>query len=446
MSHRFSKPFYNTRIITYLVVLLSLQCIIAYGALLVFDALPASLTGIPDDHSIFHESQRGTVNLLRLQLDENSDIPIKQAVKKLQPYFSYPLTLLPPQVVLPHEVLAELAKYGFAYDEDKEVILVDLYNGRILQLGPIAVRHILESNSTSLALFLVIWALFSAIIFFILIYFAFITVWRDLFKIRQTTEQIGEGNLKARAENIRSWVFKPLADVLNNMARHIEHLVSTNQTISHAMAHELRTPLARMRFELSMLDEATSEDERLLLQKGIADDINELESLINVSLNYFKMHQSGIELNLTRISLASWGNQVCQSVELFKPPGFELITHIEDCEVVIDAGLAETIVKNLLQNAFKYAAHKAVLTISKKGHVLVIEVDDDGPGIPLAARESIFMPFSRLDTSRTRTTGGYGLGLAYVKLIAEFHAGKAFAVTSPMGGARFVVTLNLDEK
>ncbi|MDF7666539.1 ATP-binding protein [Orbaceae bacterium ESL0727] len=445
MNRLFTKPLlFNTRIITYLVILLSLQCIIAYGALLVFDALPASVTGIPDDHVIFHESQRGTVNLLRLQLDEYKDLPIKQAVKKLQPYFSYPLRLLPSDTVLPKDVLTELGKYGFAYDEDKEVIVVDLHEGRLLQLGPIVVRHILESNTMSLGVFLVIWALFSAIVFFILIYLAFITVWTDLFKIRQTTEQIGQGNLKARAENVKSWVFKPLANVLNNMGSHIEHLVSTNQTISHAMAHELRTPLARMRFELSMLDEVNNDQERLSLQKGMNDDVDELETLINASLSYFKMQQSRIELNLTRVSLTGWIDKVCQSVELFKPKDFELICHIEDTRVLIDIGLAETIIKNLLLNAFKYAVHRAILTVSKKGHTVVIEVDDDGPGIPLDSRETIFMPFSRLDTSRTRTTGGYGLGLAYVKLIAEFHGGKAFAVTSPMGGARFVVTLSLD--
>ena len=103
--------------------------------------------------------------------------------------------------------------------------------------------------------------------------------------------------------------------------------------------------------------------------------------------------------------------------------------------------MAETIVKNLLLNAFKYAAHKAVLNITKQDHRVILEIDDDGTGIPFDAREKIFMPFARLDTSRTRSTGGYGLGLAYVKLMAEFHDGKAFVVTSPLGGARFVVSI-----
>ena len=446
MSHLLAKPlFFNRRIVFYLVILLSLQCIIAYGALLVFDSLPSSLTDMPDDHVVFRESQRGTVNLIRMRINENKNRPLQEVVDELQPYFGYSIEILPIDITLPHTVSHELKNLGFSYDSDKEVVYIDLNDGNLLQLGPIVMRDILQSNTMSLSVFLIIWALFSAIIFFILIYFAFSAVWKDLVNIRQTAEQLGQGNLKARTENVKGWLFKPLANVLNNMGTHIEHLVSTNQTISHAMAHELRTPLARMRFELSMLEESNDEQEKLLLQKGMSDDINELETLISASLNYFKMQQSNIELNLIQVSLKQWGEKVCQSLALFKPKGFELTCNSQDVLAIIDTNLAETIVKNLLLNAFKYATHKAVLNITKQKNSVIIEIDDDGPGIPFEAREKIFMPFARLDTSRTRSTGGYGLGLAYVKLMAEFHNGNAFVVTSPLGGARFVVSLKSND-
>ena len=446
MSHLLAKPlFFNRRIVFYLVILLSLQCIIAYGALLVFDSLPSSLTDMPDDHVVFRESQRGTVNLIRMRINENKNRPLQEVVDELQPYFSYSIEILPIDIALPHSVSHELKNLGFSYDSDKEVVYIDLNDGNLLQLGPIVMRDILQSNTMSLTVFLIIWALFSAIIFFILIYFAFSAVWKDLVNIRQTAEQLGQGNLKARTENVKGWLFKPLANVLNNMGTHIEHLVSTNQTISHAMAHELRTPLARMRFELSMLEESNDEQEKLLLQKGMSDDINELETIISASLNYFKMQQSNIELNLTQVSLKQWSEKVCQSLALFKPKEFELTCNSQDVLAIIDTNLAETIVKNLLLNAFKYATHKAVLNITKQKNSVIIEIDDDGPGIPFEAREKIFMPFARLDTSRTRSTGGYGLGLAYVKLMAEFHNGNAFVVTSPLGGARFVVSLKSND-
>ena len=81
MSHLLAKPlFFNRRIVFYLVILLSLQCIIAYGALLVFDSLPSSLTDMPDDHVVFRESQRGTVNLIRMRINENKNRPLQEVV------------------------------------------------------------------------------------------------------------------------------------------------------------------------------------------------------------------------------------------------------------------------------------------------------------------------------------------------------------------------------
>ncbi|MCO6559740.1 MAG: hypothetical protein J6574_01365, partial [Gilliamella sp.] len=171
MSQLLAKPlFFNRRIVFYLVILLLLQSIIAYGALLVFDSLPSSLTDMPDDHVVFRESQRGTVNLIRMQIKEHKDRPLQEVVNELQPYFGYPIEVLPINTPLPDTVLNELKKLGFSYDGDNEVVYIDLKDGNLLQLGPIVMRDILASNTMSLTIFLVIWALFSAIVFFILIY------------------------------------------------------------------------------------------------------------------------------------------------------------------------------------------------------------------------------------------------------------------------------------
>lgn len=442
MSNRLlTKPNFSKRIAVYLIILLILQCIIAYGALLVFDALPPNITGVPEDHTVQRDSQQGAVNLIRMQIDNHPDLSIDQVVDNLRPLFAYPIKTLPVDTHLPQGVMRELINYGSGYDEETDVLYVDLNNKAILQLGPILMRDILESDFMPFSVFIFLWALFSVAIFFILIYFAFSHFWKDLVNIRQTAEKLGQGDLKARTESAKSWLFKPLANVLNNMGTHIEYLVTSSQTISHAMAHELRTPLARMRFELSMLDEANNDQERLEYRRGLDEDIDELESLIRASLNYFKMQQNKEELKLSQVSLQDWSNKLCDSLTMFKPEGFELICKSQDEIALFDTELADTIVKNLLLNAFKYATSKVVLSILKKEDGIIIVVDDNGAGIPLDEREKVFMPFSRLDTSRTRTTGGYGLGLAYVKLMAEFHNGKAFVVTSPLGGARFVITL-----
>ena len=96
---------------------------------------------------------------------------------------------------------------------------------------------------------------------------------------------------------------------------------------------------------------------------------------------------------------------------------------------------------NLLRNAIRHAHGRIAITLLQPdaNHYWLV-VDDDGPGVPAADRARIFEPFTRLDASRNRATGGFGLGLAIVRRIAEWHHGTVEVVDSPLGGARFIVS------
>jgi signal transduction histidine kinase len=106
-----------------------------------------------------------------------------------------------------------------------------------------------------------------------------------------------------------------------------------------------------------------------------------------------------------------------------------------------DRRLLARAVGNLLRNAQKYAAHTVALSARRDGDLLEIVVDDDGPGIPEEERERIFEPFYRLDRSRDRATGGFGLGLSIARKAVALHGGVLAVQRSPLGGARFVITL-----
>jgi two-component system sensor histidine kinase RstB len=96
-------------------------------------------------------------------------------------------------------------------------------------------------------------------------------------------------------------------------------------------------------------------------------------------------------------------------------------------------------VRNLLRNAIKYAHSRIAVSTELVDGRIRIHVDDDGIGIPPEEREKVFSAFTRLDRSRDRTTGGYGLGLAIARLVLELHGGHASAHESPLGGARFTL-------
>jgi two-component system OmpR family sensor kinase len=108
-----------------------------------------------------------------------------------------------------------------------------------------------------------------------------------------------------------------------------------------------------------------------------------------------------------------------------------------------DARLLARAVGNLLRNAQKYASSRVVLSAERGPTGIEIAVDDDGPGIPDAERVKVFEPFYRLDRSRDRATGGFGLGLSIARKAVLLHGGTLDVATSGLGGARFVMRLPL---
>ncbi len=96
-------------------------------------------------------------------------------------------------------------------------------------------------------------------------------------------------------------------------------------------------------------------------------------------------------------------------------------------------------IQNLVTNAIRYADSRVRVSSAYEGGMYRIDVEDDGPGIPQDKWEKVFVPFARLDDSRTRASGGYGLGLSIVKRIAYWHGGVASVYRSRWGGAKFTI-------
>jgi two-component system sensor histidine kinase RstB len=111
----------------------------------------------------------------------------------------------------------------------------------------------------------------------------------------------------------------------------------------------------------------------------------------------------------------------------------------ENLVVDLDRKAMPYALRNLLRNAFKYASKHIVVSAELDDQRILIHVDDDGIGIPPEERDHIFSAFTRLDRSRDRSTGGYGLGLAITRRVLELHGGTATADQSPLGGARFTL-------
>ncbi|CBL44993.1 Signal transduction histidine kinase sensor [gamma proteobacterium HdN1] len=260
--------------------------------------------------------------------------------------------------------------------------------------------------------------------------------------LEKTVLRMRGGDLSARVETDgRRDAIGQLAVTLNGMAEHIQRLLSAQKELTRAVSHELRTPVARIRFGLEMMVDEENVERREKHFEDIDRDIDQLDKLIDEILTYSKLEEGTPVLNFTMIDLDALLRRIEQeSRALGKPIAVDYVAPDLSAEKRFAEGeerYIHRIVQNFVGNAMRYANSHVRITYEVIGDLFRIDVDDDGPGIPPEDRQRVFQPFTRLDDSRTRTSGGYGLGLSIVARIAFWHGGKAKVGESDMGGARF---------
>lgn len=436
---KFRNRFYNLlRALAALLCLVLAQSAIAYLTLQLFDALPSNITGILDDEVVERDTHQGTIYLIKEEINEQSTRPPEDVLEELQPHFAFRLAYSPPGTVFSDDVREQFKTGNSAFEDG--YLYSKLDNGGYLEMGPLIVSDVLEANASAFLTLLGLWALVSALITFVIFYIAYARTWREAMMIRRTAFDLGKGELGARVPRIHTEPLKMIGHVINDMATRIELLVNHSDVMRHAMAHEFRTPLARLRFGLSMLEDAEG-DEKDKLYEGIEHDISELEGLIKVSLDYFRMNHKSTPANPTPVMVKEWVEDLVAKLEPLCPDHFELILDVPDIVGEFDLELGTIALRNIILNSFKYAKSKAILHVIKDSDAVIFELDDDGEGVPDAFREEVFSPFYRMDVHKADIKNGYGVGLSFVRVIAELHHGSAFVVTSPLGGARFVLRL-----
>ncbi|NRB39351.1 MAG: hypothetical protein HRU20_12925 [Pseudomonadales bacterium] len=226
---------------------------------------------------------------------------------------------------------------------------------------------------------------------------------------------------------------------VNTMAQRIHNLVIAQRELTQAVSHELRTPIARLKFHVALMEEPAEEDDDNHLQ-GMAEDINALEGLVDEILTYSQLDQSELMLNICRFNLQFELEKMVQDIDTIRHDVMIELDKQTDLEhVVADPHYLLRACQNLLINAQRYAKSRVKITHYQDQRFFYIEVDDDGEGIDDALKSQIFEPFKRLDSSRNRTSGGYGLGLAIVHQIMRWHDGDITVKDSPMGGCVFTL-------
>lgn len=265
---------------------------------------------------------------------------------------------------------------------------------------------------------------------------------RNLRAVESVAVRIARGEMGARVDAGDSTLVSRLAAAFNSMAEHIQRLVGVQREMIHAVSHELRTPVARIRFGVQML-EGCKDDAMLQKQlDGIDGDIQELDELIDEILTYARLEQGGPVFSLQETSVTDIVRQVVGEQQLVRQDLSIKSDIDEESEFWslsdIEPRYIHRAIQNLVGNAGRYANGRVRVHCHIDEDNCRVDVEDDGPGIPEEDWEKVFTAFARLDDSRTRTSGGYGLGLSIVRRILYWHGGQAFIGRSEdLGGARF---------
>lgn len=254
---------------------------------------------------------------------------------------------------------------------------------------------------------------------------------RRLEALKQGVQAFGDGDLHHRVEAHGHDEVAAVARSFNEAAARIEALLRSNQSLLANASHELRSPLARLKMAVSLLDGAPPEQARQL-QTEIHTNIGELDALVEEILLSSRLDARRDAVQRDPVDLLGLVVEEAARVQ----------ADVDGRPVTVsgDERLLRRALRNLLENARRYGGERIDVAVSRAATRVEVAVCDRGPGVPVEFRDRIFEAFFRLPGHAERS-GGVGLGLSLVRQIAEGHGGSVRCEPREGGGSRFVLSL-----
>lgn len=257
---------------------------------------------------------------------------------------------------------------------------------------------------------------------------------RPLRMLEAAVHQVGEGKLDVVVPRQSQDEFGVLTDAFNLMARRVKAMIHSRDQLLLDVSHELRSPLTRMKVALAILPETPQ-------RQSMIADVAEMETMISEMLELERL-RGGHGIQTSRTDLVPLVRDVVER-HADREPGVRLASAPAGAWVEADRERVRTVLRNLLENAIKFSlpdSRPVEVAVTDEPDGVRIRVSDDGPGIPEGAADTLFEPFYRLDSSRSKKTGGYGLGLSICRRIMEAHGGTITIEPRSGRGATFVLT------
>ncbi len=272
-------------------------------------------------------------------------------------------------------------------------------------------------------------------------YFAIRFLLKPIKWLQEGVNQISKGNLDYSVPGGRSNELGRLAEAFNEMTRRIRDMLKDREQLLLDVSHELRTPLTRMKVALEFVPEGRAE-------KSIREDANEMEDMITAILEEARLRNAAGRIERRETNLNKLLADVVKGY-VNRSPDLEVIVPDDDVLLEVEPELVKIVLRNILNNAFKYSESDGPpvkIVLNQKEEFTIFTVSDRGIGISEDDLPHIFEPFYRVDKSRSRRTGGYGIGLSICKTIMDAHKGQIEVESVPGKGTTMKMIFPRQEK
>jgi two-component system, OmpR family, sensor kinase ParS len=256
---------------------------------------------------------------------------------------------------------------------------------------------------------------------------------RTIRELETTAEQMCSGDFAARIERREGGFLDRLGGKLNQLGERIGHLVADERDLLRTVAHEVRAPIARMRFRVECIERNVSESDSKYT-KGLVGDLAQVDNLFGELLTYVAFDEFDRDrppLDIIQFNVLERTQEVVNEVTATSDTTTDVLG-AKDAQIWANQKLFDRALTNLLLNAMAYGGPQLRVEVRNHPKVCVIDVQDSGPGIPPEHRLEVIKPFVRKTTKRAN---GTGLGLAIVFRIMRLHQGSLHIVDAPRGGA-----------
>jgi signal transduction histidine kinase len=376
------------------------------------------------------------------ELNSLNSEKLSERIEQFQQYYQINTSLASSKkIALPSSLVAELNQQGglLLASSSNQYLLKRITNHPEFLLRIELPFESVDDNNFNFILTLILYVSICGILILWLI-----PLTRRLYLLNNAAAKIGSGQLDARIARSKFSYIKVLEQSFNTMASKIEKLVADNKILARSLSHDIRTPMACLRFGIEAALDSKSIEKKNSYLTRMDNELTRMEEMTSLFLDYASMERQALNLKKQPTNVQALVTSAitdCQVLAKQKNIELSIFEPEDSFNYQLDYHWCYRAIVNLISNAIGYADSCVIIQLKSSHNAITITVADDGKGISEDKLDIIFNPFVKLDADRTREQGHFGLGLAICTKVMDWHQGSiSVANGAQLCGANFTLS------